>query len=540
MALRPHVTPEIPDSVDVAIIGGGIGGLTAGALLSKAGMSVCVVEPELRPGGYLAGFQRRKFIFDSAIHWLNQCGPGGFVHKIFGHIDQGHPTCEPLQRIRRIRSGDLDYLLTDQPDELRETLCRDFPSSAKGLHQLFDKAHLIGDRMARYAEFNRAFETRNLFGKAMAGMRLGWWGLPFARIYKTSAIDGMAEFGLEPDLYKLWCSEVDILSVLVPLGWAYFGDYQAPPTGGSMVFPRWLVDQIRARGSHVVLRRRVEEILLKDGVATGVRTNKDELIKARYVLAACDLETVYEQMLPQGTVPQALLDKIRGADLYPSSVTVSLGLDCPVEKLGFDQEMVFLTDGGHDRAAYSSGEPEIAGLCVLAPSFRDAELAPEGKGTLTISCSATMDQDWKLGPDKQRTPEYKATKKAYAEVLIERVERALAPGLREHIELTDVATPVTHWRYTRNRGGSIMAARPNKQNIQAKVAHYKTPVPNLFLSGHWAEYGGGVPIAVKAASNAAMLVLRAEGHPGFAELGRVMDSPDVRGRYRPGQRALTG
>jgi phytoene dehydrogenase-like protein len=529
------LTP-VPDQVDVAIIGGGMGGLTAGALLSKAGLSVCVIEPELRPGGYLAGFKRRKFLFDSAIHWLNQCGPGGFVHKVFGHIGEDHPTCKPLHRIRRIRSGEMDYLLTDQPDHLREQLCRDFPGSSKGLHAMFDQARLIGDRMARYAEFNRAFETRNLFGKAIAGMRLGWWGLPFARIYKKSAVEGLTGFGLEPDLLKLWCSEIDILSVLVPLGWAYFGDYQAPPEGGSMAFPRWLVEQIEARGGHVVLRRRVEEILLKDGIATGVRTNKDEVVNARYVLAACDLETVYEKMLPAGTVPQPLLDKLRKADLYPSSVTVSLGLDCPVEQLGFNEEMVFLTDEGHDRLAYSEGDPTISGLSVLAPTHRDPTMAPEGKGTLTIYCSASMKQDWKLGPDNKRTPEYKAVKKAYADVLIDRVQSKLAPKLREHIELVDVATPITHWRYTQNKGGSIMAAKPNKANIQAKVAHYKTAVPNLFLSGHWAEYGGGVPIAVKAAANASLLVLKAEKHPGFAELARVMDNPDVRGRYQPPRR----
>ncbi len=512
-----------------------MGGLTAGALLSKAGLSVCVIEPELRPGGYLAGFRRKHFHFDSAIHWLNQCGPGGFVHKIFGYLGTDHPTCAPLHRIRRLKTGDMDYLLTDQPDELRETLCRDFPRSAEGLHKLFGTARVLGDRMVRYAQLNRAMETRGLFEKAGALMKLGFWGMPFARIYKKTVVEGFAEFGLEQDLLDLWCSEVDLLSVLVPLGWAYFGDYQAPPAGGSMVFPRWLMERIRDQGSHVVLRRRVEEILLEGGKAVGVRTHKDEVVRCRYVLAACDLETVYERMLPQGTVPQALLDKLRRADLYPSSVTVSLGLDRPVRELGFDEELIFLADPGHEREAYSQGDPQLAGLSVLAPSFRDPVLAPEGKGTLTIYCSATLDQDWKLGPDGERSPEYKSAKLAYADVLIDRVGKALSPDLREHIELIDVATPITHWRYTHNRGGSIMAARPNKTNIKAKVAHYKTPVPNLFLSGHWAEYGGGVPIAVKAASNAALLVLKQEGHPAFKELAQVMDQPDLRG---DGPRAL--
>ena len=57
-------------SYDVVIIGAGVGGLTAGALLSKAGFSVCLLEKEPHVGGYLAGFRRKDFRFDTAIHWL--------------------------------------------------------------------------------------------------------------------------------------------------------------------------------------------------------------------------------------------------------------------------------------------------------------------------------------------------------------------------------------------------------------------------------------------------------------------------------------
>ena len=56
----------------------------------------------------------------------------------------------------------------------------------------------------------------------------------------------------------------------------------------------------------------------------------------------------------------------------------------------------------------------------------------------------------------------------------------------------------------------MMGARPGKENMQAKVAHYRTPVKNLLLSGHWAELGGGVPIAVKSGFNAALLVFKDE------------------------------
>ena len=87
----------------------------------------------------------------------------------------------------------------------------------------------------------------------------------------------------------------------------------------------------------------------------------------------------------------------------------------------------------------------------------------------------------------------------------------VAPALREHILFYEVATPVTHWRYTGNRGGTMMGAKPGRANMQNGVARYRTPVNNLLLGGHWAELGGGVPIAVKAGANSALMVLRPNG-----------------------------
>jgi len=435
-----------------------------------------------------------------------------------------------------MKSGDMDYLLTDEPDALRESLCADFPGSASGLHKLFDYAKTLGERMALYAQCMRSADTMGPLETAGKGIRLAWWTLPFARVYKKSTEEGFDWFGLEPDLLDLWCSEVDLLSVMVPLGWAHIGDFQTPPEGGSKVFPSWLVGHIEAAGGQVALRRRAEEIILQDGRAVAVRTDKDERIACDYVLAACDLETVYEKMLPEGTIPAPLLKKLRGADLYPSSVSVHLGLDCPAEKLGFSEEMIYLADAGLSRGAYGDGDPSTAGISVLAPTVRDKSLAPEDKGTVTLYCPAFMNQDWKL-EGGERGSAYKEAKAAYAKILIDRVEAAMAPGLATHIELQDVSTPITHHRYTRNKGGSIMAARPNKANMQAKVAHYKTAVPNLFLSGHWAEYGGGVPIAVKAGSNAALLVLKDENPEAFKVLAKVMDEPDLRGHFRPAVRS---
>ena len=57
-----------------------------------------------------------------------------------------------------------------------------------------------------------------------------------------------------------------------------------------------------------------------------------------------------------------------------------------------------------------------------------------------------------------------------------------------------------------------------------KIAHYHTPVKNLLLGGHWAELGGGVPIAAKAGANAALLILKKENKTAFKLFSAYMDS----------------
>jgi len=56
-----------------------------------------------------------------------------------------------------------------------------------------------------------------------------------------------------------------------------------------------------------------------------------------------------------------------------------------------------------------------------------------------------------------------------------------------------------------------------------KVATYHTPVENLFLGGHWAELGGGVPIAAKAGTNAVLLILKKENPKAYKVLADYFD-----------------
>ena len=529
---------HIKDNYDVVIIGGGISGLTSAALYSRFGMSVCLLEMDARPGGYVAGFRRKDFRFDSAIHWLNQCGPKGYVTQVFQAIGQDFPKATVQKNIRRYRGGDVDYLVTNTPDDFMNTLIKGFPKDEKGIRKFFRDAKRIAKSFESYNRISRTMDTMNLFEKAVRGMRMLKFAIPFIPQISYHGDEGvkkgLAKYFTEPELIKLFASEPDLLSCLIPISWAYIEDFQTPPEGGSQTFAEWLLHVVTEYNNDVFFKSRVTEVLVEDGKTTGVRFDHrgDNFeIKAKYVIAACDVETLYERMLPKGTATPKFLDNLRNAELYASAVTLNIGLNCTAESLGFAEEMIYLAnqDPTLSRDAHGNGDPHTSGIHMLAASARDKSLAPEGKGTLTVFIPGFIDQydRWRTEVDENgnevRGEAYNNLKQEIADIVIARIETELDIKLKENIAYLDIATPITHERYTGNRGGTMMGARPGKANMQAKVAHYKTPVKNLYLSGHWAELGGGVPVAVRAAMNTTLLVLQKENKKAYKVLANYID-----------------
>ena len=78
-----RVKAEPPESVDVAIVGAGPGGLTAGAYLAAQGLSVACFDGHYVAGGCVTQFSRgrreARYHFDVGLHYIGDCNPGGMI-----------------------------------------------------------------------------------------------------------------------------------------------------------------------------------------------------------------------------------------------------------------------------------------------------------------------------------------------------------------------------------------------------------------------------------------------------------------------------
>ncbi len=378
----------LPSECDVIVIGAGIAGLTAAALLSKSGLKVVLLEKQSRPGGYFMGFKRKGFTFDSSIQWLNGFNESGFAGRIFGYIGPDFPKCKKSDRIRRYKGESFDYLLTGDPYELRDRLIKDYPGETDGIKRFFEDSRRIGIHFDKINCCLRAKETMPAAERLIFGIKMLLWVIPVWKYLWISAEKGLNKYFKNNEIKKIFCGEEKFMSIIMPISWVFVKDFLFPPEGGAESFIKWLSGKIQNSSSQIFLNSCVKEVLVKNKTVAGVSLSDGRVIHSKYIIAACDVETLYERMLPEGAVPVKLIHRLREADLYCSSLTVFVGLDCDASALGLHEELICLTIDDIPRKDHTAGDPYKSSLVVQTPSARDKSLAPEGKSTMIIHCSA--------------------------------------------------------------------------------------------------------------------------------------------------------
>ena len=526
----------MPNKYDVVIIGGGVSGLTLGAMLGKLGYKCCIVEKEPQAGGYLAGFNRKGFLFDTAIHWLNQFNEEGISHRCFSFIDKAYPKPKRLINIQRYQTDNFSIVLNTDLDKVKADFINNFPNEKKGIEKFFRHAEQLSRTSHKLSNFVRSAETMSLFEKTLFYTRSLPAVLPLLKHIKYSGDKGVAKglskYFKQAAIRDIFSAESDLLSCLFPLAWAKNGDYFTAPQGGSIQIVNWLMNQNSNFGTKVMLRTKAVKILAKKNIVTGidaVQKKQKFSIDAKYVVIASDLISAYRKLLPQGLISERKITKLEHSVMYKSGFTVAIALDCPAKELGFGEELIVLYKNNIDRKEHEDSNPEHSRLNIFSHSERDKTVCPEGQGMVSIFMSADIEKYnyWETEVDadgkRLRGKAYKELKKRIAKKLIERVDKEINPEFSKHILFFETATPFTYHRYTGNHRGTMMGSRPGKENMQNGVASHFTGVTNLLVGGQWSELGGGVPTTSRAAMNTALIILRKENKKQYRKLAAYFD-----------------
>ena len=133
------------------------------------------------------------------------------------------------------------------------------------------------------------------------------------------------------------------------------------------------------------------------------------------------------------------------------------------------------------------GDEIVTSLCVRFFNYSQY-FAPEGK--TVIQSTFETDNDWwfSLSNDRSR---YLEEKERVASEILNRLE-AHYPGMSSQVEITDIATPYTTWRYTLNHKGAYMGWLPTPDALNTKIDKILPGLDNFYMTGQWTMPGGGV------------------------------------------------
>ena len=116
---------------DVVVVGAGIAGLTAAALLAHAGLEVILLEAHQQSGGCAGTFRRGPYVFDVGATQVAGLEPGGIHQRLFRHLGEAPPEAEPLDPgcVVDLADGQAPVRIWRDPERWRQERQHQFPGS---------------------------------------------------------------------------------------------------------------------------------------------------------------------------------------------------------------------------------------------------------------------------------------------------------------------------------------------------------------------------------------------------------------------------
>jgi beta-carotene ketolase (CrtO type) len=519
---------------DVIIIGAGHNGLVCASYLLKAGYSVLLLEKRSVPGG--AATTEEVMPEEAPGYKFNLCA----IDHEFIHLG---PVVEELE----LEKYGLEYLFCDPV-----TFCPHPDGTYFFAHKSVEKtcaeiARFSERDAKKYAEFSDYWE------RVIKGIT------PVFNAPPKSIFDIAGNYGLKniQDLLSLMggvdkaldlirtmlTSPEDILNewfdsefVKAPLA-RLAAELGAPPSqktiaigammmalrhnpgmarprGGTGALVQALLKLVKSKGGVVLTDQHVEQVLVDDGRAVGVRVAGGKEYRAnKGVISNIDARRLFLQMVDPADLDSAdpnLRDRVERR-IVNNNETI-LKIDCALSEIprfeGFDHKDEYLigsvliadsvahVEESHSLATRGQIPDSNPSMYLDVPTVLDPSMAPDGKHTLWIEFFAPYQIAGAEGTGLKGTGWTDELKNKVADRVIDKLAD-YAPNLKNAITARRVESPA-------ELGERLGAYKGNYYHIDMtldqmvffrplpEIANYKTPIDNLYLTGAGTHPGGSI------------------------------------------------
>ncbi len=489
------------DSYDLIIIGAGISGLTTGLLWQKnlPESKVLIIEKEPYPGGYVTAYEKDGYVFETTQLFPDVIAITDYIGL---ELDLKQYEGNFMRRLVVHDDGIMEYHLPAGAENLKHYLQEQFPEDAGKIGKLMNYSTNLFSQLRKLkaiSTFKDKLAIPFLAPKVVANLN-------------TTYAQLLDKFGIDnPKLRELMETFTSFAGV--PPGKA-----SSILTTGAMLssisrcfrphgyfdeFPAAMAALFQKRGGEIRLKAEVETIILDGKNASAVKVAGDEgPIRADRFVSTLDPNLTMHNLIGDKNLPAAYIEKLNSTIMSSSSFNIALGLDDKIDltkaDLDYPYNVISTGAGTTDRLfdAFLNGKNAFSEECfhlgVVCPS-----LTTKGRNTITIRAVPFGPEKW-LEWRKNDIKRYKSEKMQWADFFISLVEKYMIPDLKNHIVVTDVATPATYARYSGSPTGSIYDMASLVTQFGPKRLGLQTPIANLlqpkFAHGLYGSMMGGVQV----------------------------------------------
>ena len=483
-------------SDSVAVIGGGLGGLTAACTLAARGYQVTLFDKNAWMGGKAAVLQEQGFRFDMGPTILTVPSVLRRVYAEAGLNLSDHLDLIRLDPQWRCFFDDASVLdLFAESAKMRAELDSKSPGTYDGYSNfltLSKKLHEISERYFFWRPIGGVWDTLDMSKtfqlsvlKDLQAMRMGSTVSGTIRSFihdkrLAQLLDHFTQYiGSSPDASP---------AILCAIAHMQTSEGVWYPRGGTGAVARALVKLGTSLGVQFRPKTSIARIVVENGAVAGVITDTGERHETGAVVSNSDAVRTHRELI--GGDAARKFEKRRKYEPACSGVVLYLGLNKRYDHLQH-HSFVFSRDAEEEfHTIYDKGEPAPDPTCYLcAPSFTEPEVAPAGGEALYVLVHT---------PYLRSHHDWSAMLPKYRKVIFEKLERSAGlEGLEERIVFERALTPRDiHERYRVLNGAIYGIASHGRFNGAFKPSNRSADVRGLYLAGGAAHPGPGMPMVM--------------------------------------------